>query len=119
VAREYINLIRDRPTVEMPGLDASITGEDLRTRLYNERRIELAFEEHRYFDVRRWGIAPYTEAVDLYGIDIIKDINTDVKTYTPILLFDRNWDDKLNFIPIERSEILIGNGSLTQTPGYD
>ncbi|MDO5968493.1 RagB/SusD family nutrient uptake outer membrane protein [Flavivirga aquimarina] len=119
VCREYINLIRARPTVEMPSLTNLIAGEDLRERLYNERRIELAFEEHRYFDVRRWGIAQFTESVDLFGMDIIKDVNTDVKTYTPILLFDRAWDDKLNFIPIERSEILISNGSLTQTPGYN
>ena len=118
VARDYINMIRARPTVDMPPLDGTITGEDLRTRLYNERRIELAFEEHRYFDVRRWGIAKYTEVEDLYGLDVIKDLVTDVITYTPVLLFDRSWDEKLNFIPIARSEVQIGDGVLEQTPGY-
>ncbi len=117
--RQYINLIRARPTVDMPAISNTVTGENLRQRLYNERRIELAFEEHRYFDVRRWGIAQYTEVVDLYGLDIIKDVTTGVKTYTPIMLFDRAWDDRLNFIPIDRSEILITKGTITQTPGYE
>lgn len=119
VCRQYINLIRARPTVEMPPIPNTVTGEELRQRLYNERRIELAFEEHRYFDVRRWKIAPYTEVVDLYGMDIIKDVDTGEKTYSPIMLFDRAWDDRLYFVPIERSEIQITNGSISQTPGYE
>ncbi|MEI6865904.1 RagB/SusD family nutrient uptake outer membrane protein [Flavicella sp.] len=117
--RQYLNLIRARPTVGMPEISNTVTGENLRQRLYNERRIELVFEEHRYFDVRRWGIAQYTEVVDLFGLDIIKDVTTGVKTYTPVLLFDRVWDDRLNFIPVNRSEILRTNGTITQTPGYD
>lgn len=43
VAREYINKVRAR--ANMPGLPDSVTGETLRTRLYNERRVEFAFEE--------------------------------------------------------------------------
>ncbi|MDW7695868.1 RagB/SusD family nutrient uptake outer membrane protein [Flammeovirgaceae bacterium SG7u.111] len=121
--REYLNMIRARPTVEMPAIPATVTGEELRTKLYNERRVELAFEEHRYFDVRRWKIAPYTEVVNLHGIDIVKDVDTGVKTYTPVSLFERAWDDRLYFIPIAIEEIQKANGDatdgeLTQTPGY-
>ncbi len=49
-AREAVNRVRAR--VGMPGLDD--TGEAFQLRLRNERRVELAFEEHRFFDVRRW-----------------------------------------------------------------
>lgn len=118
VCREYLNSIRARPTVEMPEIPESVSGEELRTRLYNERWVELAFEEHRYFDVRRWKIAPYTEPVNLYGMDIIKDVDTGEKTYTPINLFERSWDDKLYFIPIARDDVERCT-SLTQTPGYE
>lgn len=55
-ALTYINLVRQRPSVNMPeltGLDQ--TG--LRTAIQQERRWELAFEGHRYFDLVRWGIA--------------------------------------------------------------
>ena len=44
-AREYLSMVRNR--VGMPAIPGSITGEDLRQRIYNERRIELAFENHR------------------------------------------------------------------------
>jgi hypothetical protein len=38
----------------MPGIGAGVTGEALRLRIHNERRVEFALEGHRYFDVRRW-----------------------------------------------------------------
>jgi fibrillarin-like rRNA methylase len=72
----------------MPALPETVTGENLRQRLYNERRIELAFEEHRFWDVRRWKIAMDIENRPIYGMDIIKDVNTGVKTYAPVKLLD-------------------------------
>jgi len=50
-AREYVNKVRRRASVNLPDIPATVTGEDLRRRIYNERRIELAFENHRFFDV--------------------------------------------------------------------
>ena len=49
-AREAVNAVRAR--VGMPGV--ADDGEAFWLRLCNERRVELAFEEHRFFDVRRW-----------------------------------------------------------------
>lgn len=63
-ARWAINQIRQR--AGMP--DITDSGEDLVERYRNERRVELAFEDHRYFDVRRWMIAPETEDRDAYGV---------------------------------------------------
>jgi hypothetical protein len=113
--REYINLIRDR--AGMPGLDDTVTGEDLRARLYNERRIELVFEGQRFFDVRRWLIAEETESEAIYGMDIIKDVDTGVKSYTSVLLTTRYWEDQMNLLPIEADEI-SRNSNLTQTTGW-
>ncbi len=48
----YVNKVRAR--VGMPGLPAGLTGDALRQRIHNERRVELALEGNRYFDVRRW-----------------------------------------------------------------
>ena len=48
----YVNKVRTR--AGMPGLPASLSGDDLRLRIRNERRVELALEGNRYFDVRRW-----------------------------------------------------------------
>ncbi|MCO5240021.1 MAG: RagB/SusD family nutrient uptake outer membrane protein [Chitinophagaceae bacterium] len=51
-AYEAVNTIRRR--VGMPDLPAGLSKEQLILRIRNERRVELAFEAHRYFDVRRW-----------------------------------------------------------------
>jgi hypothetical protein len=51
-ARTLTNRVRAR--VGMPGIPASVTGNDLRLRIRNERRVEFALEGNRYFDLRRW-----------------------------------------------------------------
>lgn len=114
--REYLSKIRAR--VGMPPIPETVTGEALRARLYNERRIEMAFEEQRYWDVRRWGIAMDIGNRPIYGMDIIKDVNTGVKTYTPILLLNRTFLEQMYLLPIATDEIRKNNGTLEQTPGW-
>ncbi|WP_139035166.1 RagB/SusD family nutrient uptake outer membrane protein [Anaerophaga thermohalophila] len=113
-ARQYLNMVRNRPGVEMPPVEA--TGEDLLGRIRHERRIELVFEGHRYFDVRRWKIADETESENIMGVTIEKSGNT--QTYTPKQLVERSWDDKLYRLPIPQVEIDRSNGALGQNPGY-
>jgi hypothetical protein len=116
VCREYINKIRAR--VGMPNIPASVTGEALRARLYNERRIELAFEGHRFFDIRRWKIAGTIENRPIYGMDIIKNMSTGVKTYSPVLLLQKNpYQEKMNLLPVATSEVQR-IGPEIQTPGW-
>jgi len=114
--REFINKVRAR--VGMPGIPATITGEALRQRLYNERRIELAFENHRFFDTRRWKIANIIENRPVYGMDVFLNMNTGVKTYSPVLLLQKNaYQDKMNLLPVETAEVQRNDPSL-QTPGW-
>lgn len=115
ICREYLSKIRER--AGMPPIPDTVTGEELRKRLYNERRIELAFEEHRFWDVRRWKIALDVENRPIMGMDIIKDINTGVKTYTPVQLLDRTFEEKMYFLPIEANEIRR-NAGMEQNPGW-
>jgi hypothetical protein len=114
-ARLYVSKVRNR--VGMPDLPDTVTGEDLRKRIYNERRIELAFEEHRYWDVRRWEIAEDIENRPIYGMDIIKD--GDDKTYNPVLLLERTFLPKMSLLPIETNELNRNNNSISQTPGWE
>lgn len=113
IAREYINKVRAR--VNMPGLPDTISGENLRARIYNERRVELAFEEHRYFDVRRWKIAMETENRPYYGVEIIKDVTTGEMTYNDLLLGQRKFTEQMYLLPISTNEIRKNNGTLLQT----
>ena len=82
---------------------------------YCGTRVEFAFEEHRYFDVRRWKIAMETENRPFYGIEIVKDVDTGEMTYNDLLLAERKFTEQMYLLPIETNEIRKNNGSLQQT----
>lgn len=117
VARDYVNDVRGRTGVNMPDIDES--GADLLARIQHERRIELVFEGHRYYDVRRWKIAPQTETKDIMGISITLDGGIKTFDYTSNKLITRApWDDKFYLLPIPRTEVDRSLGTLDQNPGY-
>ncbi len=66
LCREYLNKVRSRADVQMPKVTES--GEALWDRVVNERRVELAFETFRYFDVRRWKTAQFYENIPFAGM---------------------------------------------------
>jgi len=116
VALQYINKVRAR--VNMPAIPATYTGTALRDRLYNERRIELAFEGHRFFDERRWLIAGDIENRPLRGMQIIKNLQTGQTTYTPVVWLQKiPYTNAMNFLPIERAEVKR-DPDVSQSPGW-
>ena len=129
-ARTYINLIRKR--AGQPDLPGSLTGDALRQAYRHERRIELAFEDHRFWDVRRWliGEVAYkqTSAVDVrYNAtetSVPSYRKADGSTYgAPVFAKkdtpgdSRAWNKKIYFFPIMRDE-MNKNTLLVQNPGY-
>jgi hypothetical protein len=129
-AKNWLNKIRFRSG--MPAITES--GAALKARYRNERRIELAFEEQRYHDARRWMIAPATLGRDVTYIHPLGKFKTGKElvgtyhydksiydyTYTTEVntsLEDRTWLDKMYFMPISRDEI-NKNAKLVQNPGY-
>lgn len=116
-ARTYINKIRTRAGLP----DVTESGAALRARYRNERRIELMYEDQRFFDVRRWVIGP-----DVYGkfykANVLYKLLPDHTTSTVPTVFHevletRAWLDKAYFFPILRSE-MNKNDMLIQNPGY-
>jgi hypothetical protein len=117
-AREYLNLVRNRESVKMPPIPDNVTGEALRKRIYNERRVELVFEGHRFFDVRRWKIASETENTDMKGVNIY--IENGVKTYDfNRAVLQRQFQEQHYWMPVPRAEIDKSLGSLEQNPAYN
>lgn len=117
-ARTAVNLVRSRPSVEMPGLVAGMNKDDMRLAIRRERQVELAFEEHRFYDVRRWMIANVTENVPAGGVTITKNANGTF-TYTPSVALDgRKFETKHYWLPIPRAEILASGNQLDQNPFY-
>jgi hypothetical protein len=115
VARQYINMVRARPSVNMPPVTDA--GEALRTRIQNERRVEFAFEGLRFFDVRRWKIADVTGNIPILRMHIIKQADGS-KTYQIQTLEKRSFLPQHYLVPIPRSEVDKSKGSLSQNPGY-
>jgi starch-binding outer membrane protein, SusD/RagB family len=114
-ARTYINMVRSR--AGMPNVTES--GSALKDRYRNERRVELAFEEQRFFDVRRWLIGP-SSATNGTGVMVTYPVNGSFNnpTYsTTIADAGRAWVNKEYFLPISKDEV-NKNTALIQNPGY-
>jgi hypothetical protein len=116
-AKTYLNMIRKR--AGMP--DVTESGQALINRYRHERQIELAYEDHRYYDVRRWMTAPqaYTNAK---GVDVRYKLNPDkttsaTPTYSVIDAQQRAWNNRFYFLPINIDE-LNRNNKLIQNPLY-
>jgi starch-binding outer membrane protein, SusD/RagB family len=129
-ATAWLNKIRFRSG--MPAV--TDTGSDLMDRYRNERRIELAYEEHRYHDARRWLIAPTTLGRGIKDIQVEATLKPGATPHEPYrydpAVYDytytpqdntenetRTWVDKMYFRPISRGEI-NRNDKLVQNPGY-
>ena len=111
----YINQIRKR--AGLGNIETGLSAADFKARYENERFVELAFEGHRFFDVRRWKEGEkYFKTI--YGLRITKNADgtfSEAKT----VIQNRQWDEsKMNLFPIPQSEILKSGGVLTQNPGW-
>ena len=111
-----INAIRQR--AGMPDLPAGLSQSDMRERVHHERRIELAFEEHRFYDVRRWMTADVIENTPAYGINVTKLSNGTFTYERKVALQGKSFSTKHYWLPIPRTEIQASNGKLKQNPNY-
>ncbi len=116
-ARTAINAVRARTGVNMPAVTAS-SKDQMREAIRHERRIELAFEEHRFYDVRRWRIADVTENRPATGIIITKNTNGTFTYATKVALDGRSFATKHYWLPIPRNEIQASGNQLQQNAGY-
>lgn len=114
-AREALNVTRTRSGVAMPGFTEGLGNTDFWTKYCKERMVELAFEGHRYFDVRRWKEG--AEHANIVEMKITK--NPDGSFAYNRQTVKRTWDDRLYFLPIPHSEMMKhSNPDFKQNPGY-
>lgn len=114
-AREAVNMIRNR--VGMPSVKLGISKEDMSLIIRRERQVEMAFEDQRFFDVRRWKIAGDTENKPLMGI--LVSVSGGETRYERFKVEDRAFQDKMYLYPIPYDEIAKSKGILTQNPGWE
>lgn len=104
-----------RKNADMPLL-TSMGKEEFLERLYNEWRVEFAFEDHRFWDVRRWKIADTTQR-ELYGVKIEKQQNGTLSFYKN-LYESRTWRDCMYLYPIPQSELYKNTNLNPQNAGW-
>jgi hypothetical protein len=112
-ALDAVNEIRQR--ANMPNFPSGLTQEEFREKLRNERMVELAFEDHRFWDIRRWEIGEQTE--DIYQMEIRPDNSGTGFIFEKKLLEVRPFEDRMNLYPIPQAE-LFKNTNLTQNTGW-
>ena len=100
-ARELASKTRLRS--KMKAMPAGMSNADFWAKYQNERRVELAFEGHRFWDVRRWkeGAKYFSKITEMH----ITKNEDGTYTYTPKTV-NRVWDEKFNFFPIPQSDIM-------------
>lgn len=107
-ANEAVNVLRNRDDIKMPEFKED--GAAWVERYERERLVELAFENHRFWDVRRW-----KKGAEFFKNIQVASINSSL--YLTRSTVSRQWDDKYYFYPIPQSE-LKKNANLVQNPGW-
>ena len=108
-ANEAINKLRSRADIQMPKFAED--GDAWVERYERERLVELAFENHRFWDVRRWKKGPqYFKTIQVASISSNLQL-----TRTTV---SRQWDDKYYFYPIPQSELKKNPNLAPQNPGW-
>lgn len=114
-AEVYANVNAIRARAKLPALAAGLSKDQMRERIHHERRIEMAFENNRFWDVRRWKIGVEKFNIQIKGMRITKNGNN--LTYQVVNVRPRIFDVKRHLFPIPQSEI-NRNPNMDQNPGW-
>lgn len=120
---KYFNEIRYR--AGLPGITAAEAGdyETMKSLIKYERQIEFFFEDHRYYDLRRWMDAPEAMRKPVLGLDVTAKSAERQSFYTTKIwntetAMKRVWNNKMYFFPINQN-VMDRNGKLVQNPGWN
>lgn len=112
---QAVEAIRERAGLSPYQLQVGLTQAEMREIIRNERRKELAFEGHRFFDVRRWKIAEVVENSQLHGTEPVR--TSSGKVYNTINVRKRVFNQRMYLWPIPQSEVAKST-DLIQNQGY-
>ena len=100
----------------MPPIPSGLSQDDMREKIRHERRVELSFEEHRFWDVRRWMLNP-ADLVVIQAQVPIWQVDGNVR-YEIRTIETRVFDSKMYRMPIPEDQI-YANPTLVQNPGWN
>ena len=111
-AAQAINVVRKR--AGQPDMETGLAFDQFKKKYENERFVELAFEGHRFFDLRRWKNAP--EYLTTIRKMTITKADDGTLTFTPGVLETRTWENKWYLFPFPQKDVL--NCGYTQNEGW-
>ena len=114
-ARQALQQVRDRASKKLPQVIAS-DKDSFRDAVKHERRVELAFEDHRYWDLLRWKDAMDVLNKPVLGVEISREGQG--WSYKVVEVATRTFYEKNYYLPFLRSEIENSNNTLEQNPNY-
>ena len=114
-ARQALQMVRDRASNKLPKVIAADQA-SFREAVKHERRVELAFEDHRYWDLLRWKDAMDVLNKPVLGVAVTR--NGEGWSYEVQEVATRTFYEKNYYLPFLRSEIENSNNTLEQNPNY-
>lgn len=114
-AKAALMKVRDRASVSLPEIKAG-TIESFRQAVKHERQVELAFEDHRYWDLLRWKDASTVLNEPVKGVSVRRSGEDYV--YRTVTVASRTFNERNYYLPFSRSEVENSNGTLQQNPNY-
>ena len=110
---------KTRTRSKMPAFKTGMSNDAFWAAYKNERRVELAFEGHRFYDVRRW-MEDGDKFMTVHAANITLDEEGNVVFGTPttIVRGDGKWQNKWNLFPFSQTDILKSGGAIKQNPGW-
>lgn len=102
----------------MPAIATGMSNEAFWEKYKNERRVELAFEGHRFYDVRRW-MEDGDKFMNIHRMEITKNEDGSyIYNKVAVTRGDGQWESKWNLFPFSQTEILKSNYAIQQNPGW-
>jgi hypothetical protein len=118
-AKAYYYMNRIRTRAGLPELREGLNQAQMREKIRHERRIELAFENHRFFDVRRWKTAPETENKPIHGMNIYAGTRlNDDAFYERTVVEPRVFQSEHYLFPIPQGELDRTERIIVQNPDW-
>lgn len=107
-------LNRVRRNAGMPDCTEKVAGKFIED-VHDEWRVEFAFEDHRFWDVRRWMSGPDTQ-IDIYGVSIRK--SGSAGSWSLKDCETRKWNNRMNLYPIPQAELAKNQNLNPQNRGW-
>ena len=114
-ARQALMEVRNSASTDLPPVTTT-NKDEFRSAIKHERQVEFAFEDHRYWDLIRWGDAPTVLSQPIRGVVVGK--NAAGYTYEYRNVATRTFHPHQIYLPFSRNEITNSGGTLTQNNGY-